>query len=116
MSTRDRSSVRHRTDRWATRGQIVPSAHSNRRCEVNSGMQSVVDHHRAEAARTPALEGLFAARAVHDESEATDEEYALTKARDVLSIKPAHAIEPNDTAGEQRGHSEMLAVVAHELR
>src|SRR5450755_617198 len=106
MSTRDRSSVRHRTDRWATRGQIVPSAHSNRRCEVNSGMQSVVDHHRAKAARTPALEGLFAARAVYDESEATDEEYALTRATRDL----------NDTARGQRGHSEMLAVVAHELR
>ncbi|HEX7501261.1 MAG TPA: HAMP domain-containing sensor histidine kinase [Polyangia bacterium] len=83
---------------------------------MNSGVPSVVDHHRAKAARTPTLEGLFAARAVHDESKATDEEYALTKARDVLSIKPAHAIEPNETARGQRGYSEMLAVVAHELR
>ena len=116
---------------------------------MNSGMsntmpQSVVDHHRSKAARTQPLEGFFAACAVHDESEATNEEDALARATrdlvrpkeeaeiwpftlapqalgtleapDVPSVKPAHAIEPNDTARGQRGQSEMLAVVAHELR
>ena len=51
-------------------------------------MQSVVDCHRAKAANTAALEGLFANPAVHDESEATDEEYALMRAtRDLVRAK-----------------------------
>jgi signal transduction histidine kinase len=107
-------------------------------------MQSVVDHHRAKAPRTSPLERLFSARAVCVESEATDAESAPTRAardferlekeaerwplalapqrlgkpeaRDVPIIKAAHAVEPSDTARGQRGDSEMLAVVAHELR
>lgn len=108
---------------------------------MNSGMQSVVDHHRAKPARMPPIEGLLTARALYLESEATDEESAPARAaRDLLrpkkeaelwpftlapqalgqldarSIKPPHAFEPNDTVCGQRGYSEMLAVVAHELR
>ena len=111
---------------------------------MNSGMRSVVDHHRAQAPIPSLLEGLLAAHAVYGESEAIDKDDALASAAhdlkraneeaalrrftlapqalgrpaawNVLSINPDRAIEPNDAARGQRGQSEMLAVVAHELR
>ena len=69
---------------------------------MNSGIQPIVARHQTMTPRTPPLEGLVAARAACGASEAM--------------AKPAPAIEKNDAAGGQRGHSEMLAVVAHELR
>lgn len=80
----------------------MPIGSFEQECEVNSGMQSIVARHQALTPRMPPLEGLVAVRAAIDESEATDE--------------PAPAIEKHDAVRGQRGHSEMLAVVAHELR
>jgi len=76
---------------------------------VNSGMESVVDRHQARAGATPPLGGLVGFTLVPQVLGKLD-------APDVLGVKPAHVIGPNDTARGRRGHSEMLAVVAHELR
>lgn len=90
---------------------------------MNSGMPSAVDRHRVEAARAPSLEGFFATRALRPKEEAEPWPFTLgsqalgkLEARDVPSVKAAHAVEPNGTAPGQRGQAEMLAVVAHELR